>query len=427
MAPGMIRRVHRWAECHVCHKKDVTVTANGNLRKHDRPEGGEEPKPEAPAPQAPAAPAPKDDNRLVVIERTPLQTPPAAEESSKSKPGGAPTVTAVIKFLSAAGFQHSRYGDNPDRISSGARAQSHRDGVVRVTWREGFEDFVRRMNALGVQEPKDVPEHPKKAGYLKEYAEALAPRYRVEVSHGAVYVHRREELPARPPKVPTAVTVRKALAAAGIRGKISAPYSVVDQPDHTRVAVFDDTHLDAFRKALAAEGWTFTEGETWQHFAIKITGATPDQAARRRKLRQERASRAAVAKVEKGIRREKAAAAQEAPAPAPAPVATEEPATPTQEPEGQPVRISRCGPDGRRWWQGQRVVFKTRDMFLYSGEIAEFGEQDGESTATVLMDTRRAAPASRPMYKGDPNLPGKARPISPPEEWVLPLAKLKPA
>jgi len=460
MDQRMTNRVHRWAECHVCGKKGVAVTPNGNLRKHDRPEGGEESKPEPPAPEAPAAPAPQDDNRLLVIERTPLQTPPAAEEppapaeeTPKGDPGGVPTVTAVVKFLSAAGFQHSRYVDNADRVSSGARVQEDRSGVVRVTWREGFEDYVRRMHALGIQDVTDMPRHPEETAFLQAYAEALAPRYRVEVSHGAVYVHRREELPVRPPKVPRAVTVRKALAAAGITGKISAPYSVVDQPDHTRVAVIDDANLDAVREALAAEGWAFTEGENWQHFYIKITGATPDQAARRRKLRQERAKRAAAKPDTEPQAAEEETEKQRAPlgayvAWAEGPQERTEhgymvgardgdalvlgldgefrqmPANiPEEEPEPAPYAYDS---KGRRWQQGQRAVFKSRDLFLYSGEIAGFGKRDGEPTATVLVDTRQAAPASRPV-KGMPNAPGKARPISPPEEWVLPLTELKPA
>jgi hypothetical protein len=101
---------------------------------------------------------------------------------------------------------------------------------------------------------------------------------------------------------------------------------------------------------------------------------------------------------------------------------------PEQEPEPLPVPASyEWDSKERRWQQGQRAEFKTADGFLYAGEIVAFSVEGGQKTATLRVDTRRAAPASRPMYKGDPNLPGKPRPVEPPQEWVRPLDQLKPA
>jgi hypothetical protein len=399
--------------------------------------------------------------------------------SPQGKPGGAPSVTAVIKFLKAAGFQHSRYTESRlQGRASGAvvvRANYTATERVLVHWNEGDTDFYTRMGGLGLTDVTKVPQHPDAERFAREYAEALAPRYAVRIHGGTeVYVTARETLPARPKGVPTAVTVRKALKAAEVTSRETSWHvSVVDQPDHTRVAVKDSETLKVVREALTAEGWVFEESETIQHWALKITGSMPDRRQRLAKLRQQRearatelAGRAAVAKVVEGIRQTKAA--QEA---ASVPQEAEEPEgenaplgayvawaegpeertehghvvglrqgealvmgldgglrqmpadIPEAEPEPAPVAYDG---KGRPWRQGQRAEFKTRDGFLYSGKITGFGEEDGQPTAMVLVDTRRAAPASRPMYKGDPNLPGKPRPVEPPQEWTQPLNKLTP-
>lgn len=81
---------------------------------------------------------------------------------------------------------------------------------------------------------------------------------------------------------------------------------------------------------------------------------------------------------------------------------------------------------GRRWEAGQRAVFRTRDGFLMTGEVTGFGEEDGQRTATVLVDTRQVAPAAR-APKGITSRPGKPRPVEPPREWVQLLDELTPA
>lgn len=105
-----------------------------------------------------------------------------------------------------------------------------------------------------------------------------------------------------------------------------------------------------------------------------------------------------------------------------APVA-DEPEEKEEAPQAAPASAMRDS-KGRTWMVGQRAEFKTVDGFLYSGEIVGFGEKDGEATAIVRVDSERAAPASRPLYKGDPNLPGKSRPVSPPKDWPRPLNKI---
>jgi len=98
--------------------------------------------------------------------------------------------------------------------------------------------------------------------------------------------------------------------------------------------------------------------------------------------------------------------------------------TPERPADTEPRPEGAHGSDGRIWLAGERVTFKTNDGFLMTGTITGFGERAGQRTATVLVDTRRVAPASRPI-KGIPNRPGKARPLTPPQEWTLPLdAKL---
>ena len=425
MAPGMIRRVHRWAEFHECGKKDVGVTPNGNLRKHDRPQGGEEAAPAAPVPQSPAADAPRGDE-LVVIERKPLEAagatgekPAPAEETPApaGKPGKAPTTAGVAKFLRAAGFQLSRHVESSTGpVGSGAHVRKLTHGRVLVSWREGTDDFLRRMNSAGVADVRDVPAHPEAESRAQAYAEALAPRYRVDRNGHMLYLYAREELPARPPGIPRAAAVRKALTAAGVS---SSGWGAVDQPDSTRVAVTDDAALDAVREALKAEGWQFGQSENWQHYVLTITGSAPDRPARLRKLRAERerrttdlAGRAAVAKVEEGIRQERAAQENgRAPMPADIPEADRE-----------PVPYAYDG-KGHRWEQGQRAEFRTSDGFLMAGQITALGEENGEKAATVLVDTRRVAPASR-APRGMTNTPGESRPVNPPREWRRPLDQL---
>jgi hypothetical protein len=222
---------------------------------------------------------------------------PAPAEEPAPRPGGEPSVTAVIKFLKSAGFQHSRYLEaRSTPVPSGFYVREDKVVLgqkrVSVFYREGDADFFKRMNQGGYTDVTDVPADPKAEQRAREYADALSPRYAVELSGTHVYVTAREELPARPKGVPTAATVRAALKAAGVgrRANFSDAYRVVDQPDHTRVAVMDDDeHLKPITDALTAEGWTFEQFETTQHFGIKITGSAPDRAARVRKLRAARA------------------------------------------------------------------------------------------------------------------------------------------
>jgi hypothetical protein len=276
-----------------------------------------------------------------------------------------------------------------------------------------------------------------------------------------VHVSRREELPTRPKGLPGAAAVARAMRE---DPRVRQEVDVVDQIDHVRVAVGNEDDIAPVREALTANGWTFEEpAPAVEHHLFHITGSAPDRPARLRKLRAQRLAReideagnAAVAKIEAGIEQEKAAQAQRAAEEA-APVGSyvewaEGPEERTehghvvgkrdgealvmgldggfrQMPEDIPEEVPEPVPyaydsRGRRWQQGQRAEFKTTDLFLYAGEIVGFGEEDGEKTATIRVDTTRAAPASRPMYKGDPNRPGKPRQVDPPEEWTRPLAKL---
>lgn len=359
------------------------------------------------------------------------------EGAPQGKAGGKPSVTAVIKFLKSAGFQHARYTESHSQPKpSGFSVRQHSGGEVSVHWQEGDDDFFKRMGTLGLTDVAQVPEHPNAERFATEYADALTPRYTVRAMGDTLYLTARETLPARPKGVPTAPTVRRALQAAEVTPYATSWHvTVVDQPDHTRVAVKDSETLKAVRDALTAEGWLFEEFETLQHWALKITGSMPDRRQRVAKLRQRRearaielAGRAAVAKVEEGIRQAKAAQEAEErpptgqrlefvhlPAKAAAEIAAAEEAEPT--PHAYDSK-------GRRWQQDQRAEFKTVDGFLYAGVIVGFGEEGGEKTATVLVDTRRIAPASRAMYKGDPRRPGKPRPVDPPEVRTFPLDKL---
>lgn len=347
------------------------------------------------------------------------------------KPGNQPSVTAVIKFLKSAGFQHSRYTDAVSApTGSGANVRAFGDGTVIVHWHEGDHDFFRRMTDVGAEHAADVPQHPQAEARAQEYADALAPRYTVKVSGTHVYVTARKELPARPAGVPTATTVRKALTAAGVASLTQAnsrAFSVVDQPDHTRVAAFDAETLAAVRDALETEGWIFEESETSQHYTLKITGATADRPARLRKLRAERAATEAAPadQYAEQTKEQQQAAAEPAPAPASRPaVAEEQPTAAEPASEAQPPVY---GPDGRAYRIGQRVTFRTSDGFLYTGPITGFGKEDGEGTTVTLnVDTRQVGPPSR-VPKGMSARPGRARPVEPPQEWTRLLGKITPA
>jgi hypothetical protein len=434
MAPGMMRRMSRYAECHVCHKPGVSVTGAGNLRKHDKPEGGEEAAPEAPAPEAPAADKPRDDNRLTIIERTPLQTPPATTDNTapaaKGKPGGNPTVVHVAAHLNRAGFKLARYTGRMG--GSGAGAKVSKAGIrnaISVSWREDFDSVDRRLSRLGLSADDfgKLPAHPEEEQRIRDYAAALAPRYAVEVSQyrtvggwvsTSLYVSRREELPIRPKGLPGAAAVARAMRE---DPRVADAVDVVDQIDHVRVAVGDEDDIAPVREALAANGWTFEEpAPAVEHYLFHITGSAPDRPARLRKLRAERATKAQQAAEEAAQR---PAVVDTDPQPTVVQWAPQEAEEAAVEEPPTPVP-SEYDSKGRRWRQGQRAEFKTVDGFLYAGEIVGFGEEGGEKTATILADTRRGAPASRKLYKGDPNLPGKPRPLDPAEEWTRPLTKL---
>ncbi|MFD8654973.1 hypothetical protein [Streptomyces mirabilis] len=346
--------------------------------------------------------------------------------------GNPPSVTAVIKFLKAAGFQHSRYTEAMrDDSGSGAKARSYSGGQVVVHWNEGDYDYRKRMGQLGITEPRDMPQHPDARTYAQEYAEALAPRYTVEISNGTdVYVTARETLPARPPGVPRAVSVRKALKAADVQHE---SVSAVDQPDHTRVAIRDEIALGPVRDALTAEGWIFEEFETLQHYGIKITGSTPDRPARLRKLRARRearaielAGRAAVAKVEEGIRQTKAAeflaaaAAEEVP----------QPQEPASAPEGLEVPLDQdkpvpyaYSPSGVRYEPGMRATLRTRDGFWAHGvvEAVYLAAHTRAPHMRFMADAYQVAPRRRaPKYMD--NKPGKRGPApAHTTPWEIPL------
>ncbi|MDQ1041505.1 hypothetical protein QFZ75_008007 [Streptomyces sp. V3I8] len=375
-----------------------------------------------------------------------------AEKSPRPAAGKPPSVTAVIKFLKSAGFQHARYAESLSQGgAAGAKVRAHHMGKVSVTWSEGDKEFFRRMADLGHTSVAGVPVHPDTEQHAREYAEALSPRYSVHIHDGTtVYLDARETLPVRPKGVPTAITVRKALAAAGAAraSEMFMVVSVVDQPDHTRVAVLEGERLDAVRKALEAEGWTFETGEAIEHYFIKITGSTPDRPARLRKLRAARAAKEERKSVEaKFLQRVRAAdAPQKEPSPVGSYVAWAEgpqertehgyvmaerdsealvlgldggfrqmpadiPETVSEEPQA-PAAV-RDG-KGRVFRVGQRVSLRTRDGFLEFGEITEFGKlDDGTQTLTFTADTRQLAPISRPI-KGVPPRREKIRPIDPP-------------
>ncbi|MEU5425221.1 hypothetical protein AB0H73_06385 [Streptomyces olivoreticuli] len=229
-----------------------------------------------------------DDREMAADAFQQAQT---ARSTASLTPGKAPTVVAVVRFLKAAGFQTSLSSESMSRgASTGAYVRRLDTDGVSVNWNEGDGHFFQRMAQLGVTSAADMPKDPQAAARAQDYAEALAPRYNVKVSDTWLFVRARKELPIRPPGIPKAMTVRKALVAAKVIRNVgqSREVSVVDQPDHTRVAVADDVTLATVTAALDAEGWTFEQSETIEHFAIKITGSAPDRPARLRKLRASR-------------------------------------------------------------------------------------------------------------------------------------------
>ncbi|QDN94937.1 hypothetical protein FNV58_00995 (plasmid) [Streptomyces sp. RLB1-9] len=354
--------------------------------------------------------------------------------AAKGKPGGNPTVVHVAAHLNRAGFRLSRYTGRMGDNRGGAKVtRSPRFDVpsVSVNWREDYDSADRRRAKLGLDDFAMLPVHPEEEQRIRDYAAALVPRYAVEVEQyrpggpWSLVVTRREELPVRPKGLPTASSVAQVMRETT---RESWGSDVVDQVDHIRIAIGDEDDVAPVREALTANGWTFEEpAPAIEHYLIHVTGSTPDRPARLRRLRAERAAREielagreAVAKVEEGIGQEKAS--QEA-ASAPQEVEEDAQEAPASIPEPEPVPYA-YDSKGRSWRQGQRAEFKTVDGFLYGGEIVGFGEEGGEKTATIRVDTRRGAPASRRMYKGDPNLPGKPRPLDPAEEWTRPLVKL---
>ncbi|MGW7100287.1 hypothetical protein [Streptomyces sp. NPDC054838] len=323
------------------------------------------------------------------------------------KPGGTPTVTAVIKFLKAAGFQHSRFTDARSKpTSSGFYVrESGRPGEVDVRWREGDHDYFQRMDALGLTDVADVPTSPHGEQIARQYAEALAPRYNVQVSGGSVYVTARAELPARPKGVPRATLVRKALEHAGITDYRAA--TVVDQPDHTRIAVADDIHLESVTDTLHAQGWIFEQSETHQHYALKITGSTPDRRARASKQRAQQTRQA-----------QPEPAREQPQAPATEPVqAPDSPQAVPAPPQPMARAHSRTGTP---YTPGARVTYRTRDGFWRHGTVTELfnDPETGQPKLRFTEDAYQAAPARR-TPQGMDNHPGKLRPAAGDKTWAV--------
>jgi hypothetical protein len=339
MDPGMANRVYRWAECHVCHAPRVTVTSGGNLRKHDRPEGGEETAPEAPAPQAPAADKPRDDNRLTIIERTPLQAPPAAEEK--------PAETAPAPKLTAA--------------QQGALdlMRSRHDGMINTG--EGFA--VTTVDVLARHGLCTVEKSHRADGILRS---ARHPYFEATLTDKGWEGYER---PAEPGPAYGEPTPNEELAE-GDR--------VINVHTGTEGVWQGSSQLGGWSVRMDHGGTANIFSNDGDHWRL--------------------VERAAVAPV----------------------------AEPEEEPQAAPASAAHAyDSKGRSWQVGQRAEFKTNDMFLYAGEIVGFGEKGGEKIATIRVDTRRGAPASRPVYKGAPNLPGKPWPVDPPEDWDSSLTKLK--
>lgn len=358
-------------------------------------------------------------------------------------PGKPPTVTAVIAFLKAAGFQHSRYTESMSRgAGSGAFVRRSGFGRVAVFWNEGDGQFFHRMAQLGITDARGMPRDPQAAVRAQDYAEALASRYTVEVSGTWVFVSAREELPARPPRIPKAMIVRKALVAARVIEDVgqSSKVSVVDQPDHTRVAVGDDVTLPAVVASLTAEGWIFEQFKTVEHFGIKITGSAPDRRARLRKLRAVQAANEcpsepvpAPTKAEtsedstviyNGLQdghvevgsggapiyppatartlveqssEDQAAPAEEAPAVPDVPLDQEQP-------------LERLYSGGTLYAPGVRVTYRARDGFWLHGVVQDVfaTAHERKPAVRIMVDTRQVAPPRRPQrFMSD--RPGKRR------------------
>lgn len=337
--------------------------------------------------------------------------------SAEPRRGGAPTVTAVLKFLRAAGFQHSRHTDaKSSPIHSGAYVRKHGDNEVLVTYREGDHDFFERMQAGGYTDVADVPESPLGPVRAREYAEVLSPRYTVKVVGRHVHVTARSELPARPKGVPSASVVRTALRNAEIVKSLhgSATFSVVDQPDHTRVAVFDEEYVVPIAMALTAEGWIFEQSETMQHYVIKITGAVPDRRRRVYKLKAERA-----------VRQEPEASNVSAPEELPLPqeqlrpvetAPTAQKPAPEAEPEvplDQDQPIPRAYGNGTAYAPGMRVTYRDRSGFWRHGKVTEvyLAAETRKPHLRFTIDAYQVAPRRRSEALM-PNHPGKRRPGS---------------
>lgn len=378
---------------------------------------------------------------------------------SKPTAGNTPTATAVIQFLKACGFQHSRYIESMSSPSGFGFYVTQERGrgphSVRVIHREGSAGMDARMRKLGITEPGRLPSDPERPARVKEYAEALSCRYAVDVYGGhSITLTARETLPVRPKGVPKADVVMRALVAAGVvqytNGRIGHEQivSAANQPDHTRLAVFMEESLPAVREALTAEGWTFEESENIGHYVIRITGSMPDRRERLRKLRiqreareTERAGNAAVAKIEAGIeewKAEQARQAAEEAAPLGSYVAWAEGPQeltehghvvgkrdgealvmgldggfrqmpediPEEVPEPAPVAYSRAGVGYR---VGMRVTYRDNSGFWRHGEVLKI-EPDEEGVRRVHFreDAYQVAPARR-AQKHMPNNPGKRR------------------
>ncbi|WP_428957877.1 hypothetical protein [Streptomyces sp. cg35] len=372
---------------------------------------------------------------------------PAAEQPAPAPaPGKAPTVVSVAKFLRTAGFQLSRYTGRMGDTPGGAQVRDSNtiggnSGHVSVRWVESFTESNNRRLTLGLDSFNDLPENESAARRLQDYADALRPRYQVETSGRTLYLAARQDVAPSPNGVPTAAAVRRALDEAGINLSGKYRIAVVDQPDHTRIAVEAEADLDGVRQALQANGWAHQDqSPAVEHFVIHITGPAADRRERLAALKAQRAEQIAQQTQDEvsaeSAAEETAERTQEQQAPADLNEGcTCRPANPTvvdswypshrpscgvwskpepQEPAGSPTAPQETvqrhySRTGKAFRVGMRATYRDRSGLWEHGEIQSIEpDADGVQRVTLLADAYQAAPRRRPD-KHMPNKPGKRR------------------
>lgn len=198
--------------------------------------------------------------------------------------GAMATGLLVSRHLGACGFKRSiRTADN---ITGGFHV-SDRRGTVSVRWTESLEETERRLLRVPSYSVVDLPPHTDEGFYLRAYADALRPRWAVDVSGTSVTVRQRSYQEAFAPqsfyrKVRSEIEEAGARLMAGYPGTARSGVAVTREPGFVRIMVRPwigwgpwasevvDEANQIIMKVVRRNDWEIDCHECLEGFVIKV-------------------------------------------------------------------------------------------------------------------------------------------------------------